>query len=132
MDPLDGTTNFALPDLQGSAPMHAGQGPGLSPRYLGDYGGETAVTLNQGTIPSHLHVGNATTNPGNQLSPAGSVPAIPAISRGATAYTAGAATGTLDVSALTPLGGNQPHNNMPPYLVLNFIIALQGVFPARS
>ena len=101
-------------------------------RALGESGGQTAVTLLQSTIPGHSHDGNATSNPGSQLSPAGSVPATPGMSRGATAYTDGAATDTMDGSALQVTGGSQPHNNMPPYLTLTFIIALQGVFPARG
>ena len=126
----DGMTTYGLPNLQGVAPMHAGQGLGLSPRVLGETGGETSVTLIQSTMPAHQHTGNATDNGGSQLSPAGSVPAKPGMSRGATAYTTGAATGTMHPSALQPNGGSQPHNNMPPYLTLTFIIALQGVYPA--
>jgi len=128
----DGIATFGLPNLQGAAPMHAGQGLGLSLRELGEAGGESTVTLLQTNLPAHNHGANATGNPGDQLSPAGSVPATPGFSRGATAYTAGAATGQLDGSALHPTGGSQPHNNMPPYLTLNFIIALQGVYPARG
>jgi microcystin-dependent protein len=128
----DGKSTFGLPNLQGAAPMQAGQGPGLSLRDLGETGGEAAVTLLESTIPAHSHGGNATSNGGSQLSPAGSVPATPGFSRGATAYTTGAATGTLNASALHLTGGSQPHNNMPPFLTLTFIIALQGVYPVRS
>jgi microcystin-dependent protein len=128
----DGRSTFALPNLQGAAPMHAGQGPGLSLRDLGENGGESAVTLLQTEIPAHTHQANATTNLGGQTSPAGMVPATPGMSRGAVAYTVGAATGTMHASALSTAGGGLPHNNMPPFLTLNFIIALQGVFPARG
>ena len=128
----NGTSNFGLPNLQGSAPMHFGQGAGLSPRVLGETGGETTVTVLQGQMPSHAHVAEGASIPGDAVSPAGNLPAVPGQSRGATAYTAGAGTGTLAASALSPSGGSQPHNNMPPYLTLNFIIALQGIFPPRS
>jgi microcystin-dependent protein len=128
----DGVSTYGLPNLQGAAPMHFGQGSGLSPRALGESGGETSVTLIQSSMPSHNHTGNATDNGGSQLSPASSVPAKPGMSRGATAYTTGAATGTMSASALQLRGGSQPHNNMPPYLTLNFIIALNGVYPARG
>jgi microcystin-dependent protein len=128
----NGVQNFALPNLQGVAPMNFGQSTGLSLRNLGESGGESEVTLTSSTMPSHNHAGNATGNPGSELSPAASVPAPPAMSRGATAYTAGASTGTMDPSALSTTGGNQPHNNLPPYLTLTFIIALQGVFPPRG
>ncbi len=128
----DGKSNFALPNLQGSAPMQAGQGPGLSLRDLGETAGEQTVTLLQTEMPSHAHGvqciatgGLSTPGPANTWS-GGLKGAPPAF----------AATGVNNVQmnplALSVAGGNQPHNNMHPFLGLTFIIALQGVFPARS
>jgi microcystin-dependent protein len=128
----DGRSTFALPNLQGMVPINQGNGAGLSPRVIGESGGERTVTLLQTQMPAHRHTAGATTQPGDQLSPAGMVPATPAISRGARAYATGDANTSLSPSALSVTGGGQPHNNMAPFLVLNFVIALQGIFPARS
>jgi microcystin-dependent protein len=128
----DGKSNFALPNLQGMAPMFWGQGPGLSLRDLGETGGETEVTLLTTEIPAHRHPVGATSLVGDQVSPGGMVPAVPGMTRGAHAYGGGDANTTMAPSALAPAGGGLPHNNMQPYLTLTFIIALQGVFPARS
>ncbi|HKU77968.1 MAG TPA: tail fiber protein [Pyrinomonadaceae bacterium] len=129
----DGKSTFALPDLQGSAAMHPGQGPGLSLHDLGETGGVEAVTLLVSEIPAHAHgVGRALNDAGNSISPANSVWAQSAAGRGGAAlYQNGAPTGTVNPNSLTPTGGGLPHNNMQPYLTLNFCIALQGVFPAR-
>jgi microcystin-dependent protein len=128
----NGMTNFALPNLQGMAPLQAGQAPGLSQYLLGQVGGEQSVTLLQSEMPLHTHAAQGTTNGGDQTSPANTVPALPGISRGATAYSTSAANATLAGGALSPAGGGTPHNNMPPYLTLSFIIALTGIFPARG
>jgi microcystin-dependent protein len=128
----NGTSNFALPNLQGMVPVHQGNGAGLTPRVIGEIGGESTVTLLTTTMPGHRHTAGATTQPGDQLSPAGMVPATPAISRGARAYATGDANTSLAPSALSFVGGSQPHNNMSPYLAVNFIIALQGIFPSRA
>lgn len=128
----NGTSNFALPNLQGIAPLQAGQGPGLSLYDLGETGGAEAVTLLATEMPGHAHVAAASTAVGGQTTPGGAVPAIPGISRGALAYATGTPNTTLAAQALGNAGGNQPHNNMPPYLVLSFIIALQGIYPSRG
>jgi microcystin-dependent protein len=126
----DGRTNFALPNLQGSAPMHPGQGPGLSLHDLGESGGSETVTLLQSEIPSHPHqlranvLDSADTNAAN---PNASL----ALSSGGTLYQT-ASNVTMDPNALAPAGGSLPHNNMQPYLTMYFNIALQGVFPPRS
>lgn len=128
----DGKSTFALPDLQGQAPMHPGQGPGLSLHDLGEPGGSETVTLLESEIPSHPHalradvIDTADTNVPN---PSASY----ALSTSGTLYQ-GTANGNnqLAPQALAPAGGDQPHNNMQPYLVLNFSIALQGVFPPRT
>jgi microcystin-dependent protein len=126
----DGKSNFALPDLQGRAPMHPGQGPGLSLHDLGETGGSETVTLTDSESPSHSHslradaVDLADTN---VPSPSASF----AQSAGGTLYQA-STNSTLAAQALSPLGGSQPHDNMQPYLTLSFNIALQGVFPPRT
>jgi microcystin-dependent protein len=129
----DGKSTFALPDLQGSAAMHPGQGPGLSLHDLGEQSGSESVTLLQSEIPAHAHaVGLALSADGNSPSPASSVWAQSAAGRGAAAlYQNGAPTGPVQLQSLAVTGGGLPHNNMQPYLTLNFCIALQGVFPAR-
>jgi len=127
-----GTSNFALPNLQASAPMHFGQGTGLSQRDLGESGGEQTVTLLDSESPQHSHTlqadpGRANlNNPGPQNSLARSTPGM--------IYTppASASTTALAAGAVGLTGGSLPHNNMQPYLTLNFCIALQGIFPARS
>ena len=128
----DGKSTFALPNLQGSAPMHPGQGPGLSLHDLGETGGSDTVTLLQSEIPAHNH------SVGAQTSPLGGV-ALPSatttLSRPASGnlYFTGSPTQAPMASiTIQPTGGDQPHNNLQPYLTLNFCIALQGVFPPRS
>lgn len=127
----DGKSNFALPNLEGSAAMHPGQGPGLSLRDLGQTGGTDTVTLVQSEIPVHAHTLNSQGAPGDTSSPANA-----AYSRviGATPYEppASAPIVALSPQALPPAGGGQPHNNLMPYLTFYFNIALQGVFPPRG
>jgi microcystin-dependent protein len=127
----DGKSNFALPNLQGNAPMHPGQGPGLSLHDLGETGGSDTVTLLTSEMPSHTHSLRAATDPGdlNAPAPARSL----ARSDGGFAYQS-TTTGLvpLAASAITPAGGDQPHNNLMPYLTLTFCIALQGVYPPRT
>jgi microcystin-dependent protein len=126
----DGKSTFALPDMQGNAPMHPGQGPGLSLHDLGETGGSETVTLLQSEIPLHTHQMK-----GDVLDPADTNVPSPnasyALSTGGTLYQT-TANVDMSVQTLAPAGGDQPHNNMQPYLTLNFCIALQGVFPPRS
>jgi microcystin-dependent protein len=135
----DGKSNFALPNLQGGAPMQAGQGPGLSLRDLGEQGGEQTVTLLQTEMPSHTHTMFATKTTGTLATSANNVLALATAGGGKQGgasvinfYSINTATQSLNPFSTSITGGNQPHNNMHPFLGLTFIIALQGVFPARS
>ena len=128
----DGKSNFALPNLQGNAPMHPGQGPGLSLHDLGEQGGSETVTLLESEIPSHTHSMMASTQPGEDAAP--NTGEALARSVGASLYQTETISNIVQLSpsALVPAGGDQPHNNMMPYLALNFCIALQGVYPPRT
>lgn len=128
----DGKSNFALPNMQGNAPMHPGQGPGLSLHDLGETGGSDTVSLLESEIPSHSHQMTAQANPGSVKLPGPSVAL--ARSGGAAANTYGPASALVNMAdqTIAPAGGDQPHNNMQPYLTLNFCIALQGVYPPRT
>jgi microcystin-dependent protein len=125
----DGKSTFALPDMQGNAPMHPGQGPGLSLHDLGETGGSETVTLLESEIPVHTHTLQASQSDGTDQSP---LDGLYATGIGVGQYANAGALTPLAVSALTPAGGGLPHNNMQPYLTLNFCIALQGVFPPRG
>lgn len=127
----NGKSNFALPDLQGRAPMHPGQGPGLSLHDLGETGGSETVSLLESEIPAHSHAMRGSIDDADLR--------IPTPNR-SLAKTAGGnlysgstgSTVSLAPEALPPAGGDQPHNNMQPYLAFYFNIALQGVFPPRT
>ena len=125
----DGKSTFALPDLQGSAPLHEGQGPGLSLYDLGQMGGSETVTLLQSEIPYHTHTMRAAT-----VDPANVVDINPEASWGVSQNGGIYQTppnAAMAWQALAQAGGSMPHNNMMPYVTLNFCIALQGVFPQR-
>ena len=129
----DGRTTFALPNLQGAAPLAAGQGPGLSDRSLGESGGEASITLLGPGLPSHTHAAQCDGSAGNQVGPGNNVWALACAARGEHMYASSAGTSpAMHAQAIAPAGGNQPHNNMSPYLVVTFIIALEGVYPPRS
>ena len=124
----NGQNTFALPDLRGRVPVQSGQGPGLTPRLRGEAPGAETHTLSVAEIPAHAHPLGASAANGNSDAPAGGVMAR---SPAAVPQYAANADATLAASAVSPTGGSQPHNNMQPYLTLNFIIALQGIFPSR-
>ena len=127
----NGTSNFALPNLQGCAPMQAGQGPGLTLRDLGETAGEQTVTLLQTEMPAHSHnaqgaAGGGKSDPTNNAWASGA-------KTGPDLYSASDTNNVqMNPFGTSIAGGSQPHNNMTPFLGLMFIIALQGVFPARS
>lgn len=129
----NGTTNFALPDLRGRAPMHPGNGAGLTPRVLGEVGGENNVTLLSTGMPSHSHSISgaviANSNPGE--TPASNTLFTNASPNQLYGTVLGTPVG-LAPQSITLTGGSQPHNNTQPYLALSFIIALQGIFPSRN
>jgi microcystin-dependent protein len=129
----NGKSNFALPNLQGCAPMQPGQGPGLSLRDLGETGGEQTVTLLQTEMPAHNHSLQAFAGRGANTNAPGPTVTLSS-SQGNYVYdsTAPNPPAQMNSGVLAPSGGNQPHNNLQPCLTLNFCIALQGIFPARS
>lgn len=143
----DGRTTFALPDLRGRVPISLGTGPGLSTRQIGQRSGEETHTLNITEMPNHNHIVSTSGNvllsetPGVRDTPiAGDIPAVPGFPQGlgvtkVNAY--GPATNTVNGQSLpTPTigntGGNLAHNNMPPFLAINFVIATVGIYPARN
>jgi microcystin-dependent protein len=125
----NGKSTFGLPDLQGSAPMHPGQGPGLSLHDLGESGGSETVTLLQSELPAHSHFLSVSQADALEPSPGGQQLAT---GIGIGMYAVPPASVQLSPAALSLVGGSLPHNNMMPYLTLNFCIALQGIFPPRG
>jgi len=123
----DGKSNFALPDLQGRVPMHPGQGPGLSLHDLGEQGGSETVTLLESEIPSHSHAFRGSPDDADVRIPTAARTLAKSVM-----YASGAPNTPLADQALAPAGGDQPHNNMMPYVTFYFQIALQGVFPPRT
>ncbi len=128
----NGQSNFALPNLQGSAAMHPGQGPGLSLYFLGETGGSETTTLLNSQIPIHNHTMKANNSDGISPSPTNNVSSGPGADRDLFWYQNGVANTVMKSDALGITGGSQPHNNMMPYLTVNFCIALQGVYPPRT
>lgn len=127
----DGQVTFALPDLRGRVPVHQGQGPGLSNRTIGQLSGTENVTLIPGQLPAHNHVLNATaTAASSSNGVAGSLTG--AVATGTKIYGSAPGGAAMAASALTSTGGNQPHNNMAPFLSVNFIISLFGIFPSQG
>lgn len=118
----NGQTTFALPDLRGRVQMHTGSG-----HFLGERAGETAHTLTVAELPEHVHLMNAQQEAGTTPVPTGNV-----LASAANVYADAAALVALHPASITSVGGSQPHENRQPYLVLNFVIALQGIFPSRN
>jgi microcystin-dependent protein len=127
----NGQTNFALPDLRGRVPVGAGQGPGLSNKTLGEVAGEEAVTLIATQMPAHSHALNAVTDAGDVSAPTNAFLANTGALDKEYKSTPGTST-SMNPAAIGVSGGSQPHDNMPPYLVLNMYIAMEGIFPSRN
>jgi microcystin-dependent protein len=128
----DGKSNFALPDLQGRAPMHPGQGPGLSLHDLGETGGTETVTLLESEMPAHSHGLLTAVQDFADLGAPAPNRALSKTGKGSGYKTSPQANVNMAFEAIAPAGGDQPHNNMQPYLTFYFCIALQGVFPPRT
>jgi len=137
----DGQTTFALPDLRGRTPIHRGNGPGLSTRYLGEQGGAEVATLTEQQIPAHNHALKAHTGVGKVTSPAGAAIARPGVRKtpdGPWSYADlysfvnAVPAYVMAPGSIGSTGGGQPHENMSPFTTLTCIIALQGIFPARD
>ena len=130
----DGFSTFALPDLRGRVPIHQGTGPGLSPYNVGQVGGSETVTLLLEQMPAHTHQMMGQSSLGTLTSPFSSngTGYIWAAQSRLNIYSAAVPDTAMGAQSITSAGGNLPHPNMSPYLVLNYIIALQGVFPSRN
>ncbi len=125
----DGRTTFGLPNLQAVVPLGTGNGPGLTPRVIGEQSGTPSVTLLISELPAHTHNAIAAGETGNDYGPANDVWAPDA--GGANEYGA-ASPVALNPQSIALVGGFQPHNNMQPYVAMNYCIALQGIFPSRG
>lgn len=128
----NGKSNFALPDMQGNVPVQPGQGQGLSLRDLGEIGGSENVTLISTEMPTHSHVTQGTQGVTNLNNPGTNLVGRPFGGGVAFVAPAGAPLVQMAAQSVGTAGGSQPHNNMMPYLTLNFCIALQGIFPPRG
>jgi microcystin-dependent protein len=127
----NGQTTFALPDLRGRVPIHQGQGPGLSNYFLGQVAGTENVTLLTTQIPAHNHLVNAVAAGGTQDTPVNGYPAVESTGTSKN-YSSASPAGQMAPGTVAPAGGNQPHSNIQPYNCVSFIIALEGIFPARN
>lgn len=125
----DGRTTFGLPDVRGRVPIHAGSGPGLSPRRLGAKGGAEKVTLTVNQLPSHGHTMRAVTGFADRSSPQGAVLAASATTD---IYNTEGVDSNLNSAAVSSVGGSRSHTNLQPFLCINFIIALFGIYPSRQ
>jgi len=127
----DGRTTFGLPELRGRVPIHYGSGPGLTPRNIGTKSGAERVTLTTNELPSHPHPLQASTDIADEAGPAGNVTAQPSA---ADLYFAADPSPSVALAgnAITNTGGSQQHDNMMPFLCINFIVALAGLYPSRN
>lgn len=124
----DGRTTFGLPDMRGRVPLHAGSGPGLSPRRLGAKGGAENVTLTVNQLPSHSHSWQASTAAASNRTPSGNGLASPT----GDLYAAASNLTNLKTSTISNIGGSRSHSNLQPFLCINYIIALFGIYPSRN
>jgi microcystin-dependent protein len=128
----NGITTFGLPDLRGRVPMHAGQGPGLTSRSLGETGGAESETLLVGQMPAHNHLAFPNNRNANVQNPVDSVPGKAPDPGFFYRNSADPAGGPMDAGFIGNTGGGQPHDNMQPFLAINYIIALEGIYPSRN
>lgn len=128
----NGTSNFALPNLQGKAPMHQGNGAGLTPRSVGETGGESSVTLLASQVPAHRHVYNCGAGSKGETSVLANQVNCDEATGSQTIYATATDGSVMGAGMVQPLSATQPHENSQPYQCINFIIALQGIFPARN
>ena len=133
----DGVSTFALPNLQGRVPIHQGNGIGLSPYTIGQSAGSENIPLLANQMPTHNHLMGVSTQSGSVANPTNALLAEGNSGGGrapvpVSNYVSTAATGTLAPTAITSAGGSQPHSNIQPFLCINFIIALTGIFPSRG
>lgn len=127
----NGTTTFALPDFRGRVPLSSGQGPGLSNYSLGEQTGSESVTLVSSQMPIHNHTVNAVASGGTQASPTSGSLAIESTGTSLN-YSNAAPTSPMNSQMIANNGGSQPHTNIQPVTCVNFIIALEGIFPSRN
>jgi microcystin-dependent protein len=131
----DGESTFNLPNLASRVPIHMGTGPDGTTYQIGEMAGTEQETLTVQQIPVHTHQATGSASPGNALSPSGGVPGQPNSTQvGVKAYgpTAGVDDAPMNAQSITPVGGSQPHENTQPFLCVNFIISLFGVFPSQT
>jgi len=126
----DGQTTFALPDLRGRAPIHSGQGPGLSGYSLGQQGGTESTTLTVNNLPAHNHTINGIVEDGNSASPTGNFPAGTKLLD--PEYSNSGTVTPMNASMVGNTGNSNPINNMQPYLTVTYIIALEGIYPTQN
>jgi microcystin-dependent protein len=124
----DGQETFNLPNLQGRIPVHQGTDPNGNSSIIGEIAGTETVTLTTNQIPAHSHALNGQSGAGNLSGPGGGVWASSSLNQ----YAAGTPTAQIDPSSLQSSGGSQPHDNLPPFLVVNYIISLFGIFPTQG
>ncbi len=125
----DGRTTFGLPDLRGRVPLHYGSGPGLTPRVIGNKSGSETATVSEAQLPAHSHPMQATEDLADTPNPGGK---IAARSTSVDLYISEAPGTALRTDSITAVGGGQAHPNLMPYLCVNFIVALFGVYPSRN
>ncbi|MDD5271934.1 MAG: tail fiber protein [Methylovulum sp.] len=130
----DGHTTFGLPDLRGRVPVNQGTGPGLSTYVMGQKAGSETVTLTSAQIPNHTHSLNVSSGQGTLTTPVNNFLAVPVDNNGTANMQdfAGLANAAMNAAAIGATGGNQAHTNLQPFLCVNFIIALTGIFPSRN
>ena len=129
----NGSSNFGLPNFQGNIPVDAGSGAGLTQRFVGETGGSAGATLLLENLPPHAHTLQGDSTVATVTSPAAALPAVPAagVRKPDALYAAVAPNTQMQANNVLQTGGNQPHNNLQPFLVLNFVISLTGIYPQR-